>query len=118
MPNPKNKKQDRSIPQDFKGAEELNLNTEFVVWDAEGETIQGEFDGIEEIDGKFGQQPYWRIIDKEDTVKLIVETVMLSRARRKIKIGETVAVMYDGEIESSKGNPVKQYRVFRLNPRG
>lgn len=75
------------------------------VWLPEpGEWIVGTFDGVEQIEGRFGMQSVMRVIDTEGTTWRVRMTAVLKSLieEKKPEVGQQLGVKYFGRHESKR----------------
>lgn len=97
------------------GYEEIQAFGEFFSFDEVGKSLQGTYKGVEEIEGQYGKQTYWQILDKEETLYLVPENVKMERYKAVLEEGDKIIILYEGLAVSRTGNEYKEFKIYREN---
>jgi len=85
-----------------------------MMWEVEGDTLVGEFLGLETVKGKWGPQKLYTMRDNEGRTRTFYGSTVLDREMDGIKAGDTFGIQYRGTVPSGKGRPAKLFVVRKI----
>lgn len=96
-----------------RGYEEIEVESQFVTLEKEGDSVEGIFKGIEVIPTVNGDTEYWKILNEENTIQLVVQSVSMKKYREFIREGDDIILLYDQMGHTKSNREFRIYKVYR-----